>query len=475
MKQTKIICTIGPATESEEMLRKLYNAGMNIARLNMSHGKHEWLEQIIGRIKKLNKELPLPIGILLDTQGPEIRTGDIEGTLELKENQIVLFAVEGSEHYSDAIFHIHYADLIPTMRIGDIMKVDNGLINLEVVEKDENNQFMRCKVLDGGPIKSKRHVNLPGLRVNLPSITSKDKDDISFGVKNGIDFIALSFVREGSDVKELRKLLEELPGKDNNKIKIISKIENHEGVDNFDEILEESDGVMIARGDLGVEIDNTDLPHVQRKLVRKASEKGKRVVVATHMLESMISAPIPTRAEVTDVSNAVLEEVDAVMLSGETTVGKYPIRCVEQMSRIAEKAEAQPGLRMADNLIAATDRQSLAISAVNLSKTLSDIKGIVVITRRGVTAELIANVRPQGTKIYAFTSSRKVQQTLTLTRGVLPFCIGFSDDDTEITVQTALNILKGLDEFSAGDKVVMVSDVLTQNQWVDAIQIRFIP
>lgn len=330
MRKTKIICTIGPKTESFDQLEKLALAGMNVVRLNMSHAKHEGAARIIRAIKTLNRKLPDPVAILLDTQGPEIRTGDITGELALTTGDEITISVRDGGDVEASSIRIHYDDLVSALKIGDRITVDNGIINLEVLTKNDNGT-LGCKIIDGGILKSKRHVNLPGIRVNLPAITNKDRSDIAFGIEQEVDFIALSFVREAEDVRELKALL----GKKAGKIKIIGKIEDQSGVANLDEILQEVDGIMVARGDLGVEINLAELPNVQRKIVRRCAEEGKRVIVATHLLESMIENPIPTRAEVTDVANAIYEEVDAVMLSGETTIGKYPIRCVEQLVEIA--------------------------------------------------------------------------------------------------------------------------------------------
>jgi pyruvate kinase len=413
MQKTRIICTIGPATESYEMLRKMYDTGMDLVRLNMSHGNHESHAKVIKAIKTLNKKVAFPIPILLDTQGPEIRTGDLSTDLDLKQGTVVSITARGPMDVEESSFHIHYDDLIETVKVGDKITVDNGLINLEVLEKEE--RHMQCRVLDGGVLKSKRHVNLPGIRVNLPAITQKDEKDIVFGLSHDVDFIALSFVREVEDIRQLKQLMGNKVGK----VKIIAKIEDQEGVQNLEDIIQESDGIMVARGDLGVEINLEDLPNVQRKIVRLCAEYGKRVIVATHLLESMIQNPIPTRAEVTDVANAIYEEVDAIMLSGETTVGKHPLKCIEHLRKIATKTEAIPGLQFAKQLQRQTDKQQLAIAAVQLAEGLQ-AKGIVVITRRGIMADFVANCRPFSTNIYAFTNVSQSRRTMTLNRGVFP-------------------------------------------------------
>lgn len=465
MRKTKIICTIGPVTESFEMLKKMAEAGMDVVRLNMSHGDHASHAKVIKAIKTLNKELAHPIPLLLDTQGPEIRTGTLKNDLELKQGDIISVTARAEDVESTSL-HINYHDLINDVKIGDRITVDNGIINLEVLEKHD--RLMRCKVIDGGRLKSKRHVNLPGIRVNLPAITGKDRDDILFGMKQEVDFIALSFVREANDIRELRKLL----GNKADKIKIIAKIEDQEGVKNLDEIIAASDGVMVARGDLGVEINIEDLPNVQRKIVRLCHEQGKRVIVATHLLESMIENPIPTRAEVTDVANAIYEEVDAIMLSGETTVGKYPTKCVEYMDRISRTSERVPGLRFCNGLIKDNNKQHLAYSAVQLAEDM-EAQGIVVITRRGVMANLVTNCRPSKTTIFAFTNDSRTRRQMNLNRAVVSHRLAFSSDP-EKTLLAAFDILIRDDDLKPGDKVVVISDIIS-GLGVDAIQIRSIP
>ncbi len=467
MRKTKIICTIGPATDSYPMLEKLAHAGMDIVRLNMSHGDHESAAQVIKSIRTLNRKLKSPVAVLLDTQGPEIRTGDIADELELKNGSRITISVRDNVDVEASSIHINYDDLIDTVDVGDRITVDNGIINLEVLNKNESGT-MDCKVIDGGILKSKRHVNLPGIRVNLPAITKKDRADILFGLEQQVDFIALSFVREAEDIRELKALMGDKLGK----IKIIAKIEDQSGVQNLDEILGEVDGVMVARGDLGVEINVAELPNVQRHIVQRCAEQGRRVIVATHLLESMIENPIPTRAEVTDVANAIYEEVDAVMLSGETTVGRHPVRCVEQLVEIAESTEAFTGLGFTKNLITDIDKQNLAITAVQLAETLQ-ARGVVVITRRGFMADYVTNCHPQKTRIFAFTNDSQTRRRLILNRNLTPIRTAFSSDP-EKTLQTAFDALKQREGFVGGDKVVVISDVLA-GSGIEAIQIRHLP
>ena len=466
MRKTKIICTIGPASEGYPMLEKLAYAGMDIVRLNMSHGDHESAAKVIKSIQTLNRKIAHPIAVMLDTQGPEIRTGDLVKELELKNGSVISISVRDNVDVESSSIHISYADLIDTVSVGDRITVDNGIINFEVLKKNTDGT-MKCKVIDGGILKSKRHVNLPGIRVNLPAITKKDRADIQFALEHQVDFIALSFVREAADIRELNQLL----GKKIGKIKVIAKIEDQSGVRNLVEILDAADGIMVARGDLGVEINVAEMPNVQRRIVRLCAENGKRVIVATHLLESMIENPIPTRAEVTDVANAIYEEVDAVMLSGETTIGKHPVRCVEQLVEIAQSTESISGLNFTRNLVCLNDKQHLAVTAVNLAESLSAI-GIVVITRRGYMADYVTNCHPQKTRIYAFTNDNKTRRRLILNRNLSAFRTAFSNDP-EKTLQKAFDVLKSRAGLAEGDKVVVISDILA-GSGIEGIQIRYL-
>jgi pyruvate kinase len=470
MRKTKIICTIGPATSSYEMLASMHEAGMDIIRLNMSHATHKWADRMIEHIVELNKHTPFPVGILLDTQGPEIRTGVRESDLDLKAGDEISITVRDDVNVEESSIRINYDELIETVSVGDKITVDNGLINLEVLEKDNNR--MRCMVLDGGKLGSKKHVNLPGIRVNLPAITQKDREDILFGIERELDYIALSFVREASDVLQLRELIQQHRPDKASTIKIISKIEDQQGVRNLEEIIKVSDGIMVARGDLGVEIDLAELPNTQRRIVRLCAENGKRVIVATHLLESMIENPIPTRAEVTDVANAVYEEADAIMLSGETTVGKHPIRCVRQLDAIARATEPKAGMGFTKHLVKQSDKEHLAATAVELADSLH-AKGIVVVTRHGIMANYVTNCHPQQSPIFAFTNIGVTRRIMTLNRYLFPFKIEFSKDPEE-TLARAFAELKSKVKLQTGDKVVVISDLLIDQDSV-GIQVRYLP
>ena len=463
MRKTKIVCTIGPATSTYNMLEKLADAGMNIVRLNMSHGDHRSHTEVIKQIQTLNKKRKYSIGILLDTQGPEIRTGEMNTDLSLKDGDVISVVARGGEDVEEHSLMVNYDELIEAMAVGDKLTVDNGLINLEILSKDH--RVMQCKVIDGGVLKSKRHVNLPGIRVNLPAITKKDERDILFGMELDVDFIALSFVREAADIHKLNALLGSKAGR----IKIIAKIEDQEGIRNIDSIIAAADGIMVARGDLGVEVDFWELPDIQRQILRKCAHAGKRAIVATHLLESMIENPMPTRAEVTDVANAIYEEADAIMLSGETTVGKYPLKCVETLEKIASSVEPHRGLNFTRDLIIDEPKQNLAASAVHLAESLP-AAAIVVITRRGRMANYVTNCHPRHSSIHAFTNDGRTRRQLALNRNVYAHKLALSKDP-EKTLAKAFDLLIREEHFQAGEQIVVISDTLS-GSGIDSIQVR---
>lgn len=461
-RRTKIICTIGPATASFEGLKALYEAGMNIVRINMSHSNHDSAAEIINWIKTLNRQVKYPVPVLLDTQGPEIRTGVLENPMELNSGDVVTLSVRDGDLIEQRSIHVNYTELVEVVEVGRIITVDNGLMNFRVLQKKDHQ--LTCEVIDGGTLGSRKHVNLPGVRVNLPAITAKDRDDIAFGMANDVDFIALSFVRSPDDIVELQQFL----GSKRKSTKIVAKIEDQEGVTNIHQIVAAADGVMVARGDLGIETDIADLPNVQRRIVHACARQGKRCIVATHLLESMIDNPIPTRAEVTDVANAIYEGVDAVMLSGETSVGQYPSRCVEQLSNIADRTERFPGLGYEKALEIEGDKQHVAVHAVALAESV-EAAGIIVITRRGIVADYVTAARPQHVPIFAFTNNSQTRRRLAMNRSVYAHRIAFSSDP-EKTLRRAFDVLKK--EGAAVDaKLVLISDVLA-HQPTEAIQIR---
>jgi pyruvate kinase len=382
--------------------------------------------------------------------------------MELNSGDVVTLSVRDGDLIEQRSIHVNYTELVDVVEVGRIITVDNGLMNFKVLQKKDHQ--LTCEVIDGGTLGSRKHVNLPGVRVNLPAITAKDREDITFGMENDVDFIALSFVRSPDDVKELQEFL----GSKRQTTKIVAKIEDQEGVNNIHQIVAAADGVMVARGDLGIETDIADLPNVQRRIVHACARQGKRCIVATHLLESMIDNPIPTRAEVTDVANAIYEGVDAVMLSGETSVGQYPSRCVEQLSNIANRTERFPGLGYEKALEIEGDKQHVAVHAVALAEAV-EAAGIIVITRRGITADYVTAARPQHVPIFAFTNDSQTRRRLAMNRSVYAHRIAFSSDP-EKTLQRAFEVLKK-EGVALDAKLVLISDVLA-DQPTEAIQIR---
>ena len=463
-RHTKIVCTLGPSSSSSDAIAELAKAGMNVARLNFSHGDHKSHLMVMRRIKSLNKSLNHPVSILVDLQGPEIRTGERAKVLQLHPGQTLSITVMPEDDPEEHSVFVNYKSLVDDLKVGDKVTVDNGMINLEVLAKEEFR--LRCRVLDGGPLGSRKHVNLPGIRVNLPSITDKDRRDIEFAVDQDCDFIAPSFVRSAEDVRQAREIIRAKDGH----ARVIAKIENQEGIDAFDEILAEADGIMVARGDLGVELPMEEIPVVQRAIARKCAIAGKPVIVATHLLESMMTAPMPTRAEVTDVANAVYDQVDAIMLSGETATGAHPARCVQAMERIARRIEKEPGNDFHLGRGAAGTREELARSACRLADAIG-APGIVVITRRGLLGQLVASYRPRSAIIYAFTNMSATRRKLWLLRSVVPFRMAFSSDP-EKTIRAAFARLRKNNRLLPGDPVVVISDVAAGGSRVASIQVR---
>ncbi len=462
MINTKIICTIGPASDQYPVLKEMYQAGMNIVRMNMSHGDHASHLAVIEMVRQLNQEMTYPVALLLDTQGPEIRTG--RAGMNLEEGQTIAIIVPPQKDDRDDVLFVNYPHLLSTVNIGDRITVDSGLINLKVSQKTD--EQLQCVVLDGGQIKPRRHVNLPGIHVEIAALTEKDKTDILFGIDNDIDFIALSFVRDKNAIFELRELL----GEKGKKTKIIAKIENYEGVNNLEEIIKEVDGIMVARGDLGIEVNMEDLPAIQRRIAYLCAIHGKSLIIATHLLESMIENPIPTRAEITDIANAVFEEADAIMLSGETASGKHPVKAIEYMVRTANKAEQLPGVAFAQQMIRQNDLQHIASAAVHLVEHLK-LKAIVTFSQSGRSAAIVSNCRPANIKIYAFTNSAKTQKTLILYRAVYPYLLEF-EANFEETVQNAMLELRENGDFTRGDRVVVIHEIEAYGRLVPTIQVR---
>ncbi|PAE24180.1 MULTISPECIES: pyruvate kinase [Bacillaceae] len=457
MRKTKIVCTIGPASESVEKLTQLIEAGMNVARLNFSHGDFVEHGQRIQNIREASAKTGKTVAILLDTKGPEIRTNNmVDGAVELRAGENIIISMNEVEGTAEK-FSVTYAGLIEDVDTGSKILLDDGLIGLEVTKIDKANSEIHTKILNSGTLKNKKGVNVPGVSVNLPGITEKDAQDIIFGIEQGVDFIAASFVRRATDVLEIRQLLEEHNA---SYINIIPKIENQEGVDNIEEILEISDGLMVARGDLGVEIPAEEVPLVQKKLIKKCNAQGKPVITATQMLDSMQRNPRPTRAEASDVANAIFDGTDAIMLSGETAAGSYPVEAVQTMHNIASRAESALdhkeilSNRSKDNEHNITDAigESVAHTALNL-----DVNAIITPTESGHTARMISKYRPKA-PIIAVTSNDHVSRRLSLTWGVYPQIgqkAATTDDMLDIAVEESLN--SGI--VASGDLVVITAGV----------------
>ena len=457
MRKTKIVCTIGPASESVDKLVQLIEAGMNVSRLNFSHGNHEEHAARIKNIREAASKTGKNVGILLDTKGPEIRTNDMEnGAIELTTGQECIVSMTEVLGTSEK-FSVTYDQLIDDVHPGAKILLDDGLIGLEVLSIDKSSKEIKTRVLNSGTLKNKKGVNVPGVSVNLPGITEKDAKDILFGIEQGVDFVAASFVRRASDVLEIRQLLEENNG---SSIQIIPKIENQEGVDNINEILEVSDGLMVARGDLGVEIPAEEVPLVQKDLIKKCNTLGKPVITATQMLDSMQRNPRPTRAEASDVANAIFDGTDAIMLSGETAAGQYPVEAVQTMHNIASRAEQALdhkellSARSKDTEHNITDAigQSVAHTALNL-----EVNAIITPTESGHTARMISKYRPKA-PIIAATSNDHVLRRLALVWGVYPQ-LGQKAETTDEMLAVAVEESVNSGLVSHGDLVVITAGV----------------
>ena len=455
MKKTKIVCTIGPASESFETLKELMSLGMNVCRLNFSHGNHEEHLKRIENIKKAREELKLPVAIMLDTKGPEIRLGDFS----VEQIQLSIgdtFTLTTREVLGDqSQVSVSYKDLPKDVHIGGHILIDDGLVNLKIVDITDTDII--TEVLNYGILKSRKGVNVPGAKINLPSITEKDYEDLVFGIENGIDFVAASFIRKADDVINIRKILEENGGGD---VQIISKIESQEGVDNLAEILNASDGIMVARGDLGVETKTELMPLVQKDIIRKANMSGKPVITATQMLDSMIRNPRPTRAEVTDVANAIIDGSDAIMLSGETAAGSYPVEAVRVMSEIAMSTENSKDFKDSTKVrttwVDGYTTSSISHATRDLAEQLG-ASAILTATTTGSTSRAVSRLRPN-MRIIAATYDESVMRKLALSWGVYPVISEMCDSTDEVIDKS---IKAGLEEnlVKQGDLIVITAGV----------------
>ena len=464
MRKTKIICTLGPATGHTDVLRQLIEQGTDVFRLNMSHADHCSAREVVPRIRQLAEEARRPVAILLDTQGPAIRTGDLKINLDLKADDILELTVGDAESERPYSVHVNYDGLVDDVAVGDTVLVDNGMIRLVVLEK--RGKRIRCKVITPGRLGSRRHINLPGVHVNLPPLTEKDLADISLGAELGVDFVALSFVRQKSDLDELRGVLFEK----RSKALIIAKIEDQLAVRAIADMINGADAIMIARGDLGIECPMEELPIIQRRIVKCCIRLGKPVIVATQMLESMITNPLPTRAEITDVANAVFEQADAIMLSGETSVGRYPVECVRVLDRVALRIERSGGAGYAESAILEDKRQKTVASAVVLANSLGRAK-IIVFTRHGAMARYVSNLRPENAPIFAFTPSEEVCRQLSICWGIYPVKISFTEDPNA-TIETAEKFLREAKLTAPGDQLVIIGDLRAGEERIDSVQLR---
>jgi pyruvate kinase len=464
MRKTKIICTLGPATEKTETIRKLIARGADVFRLNMSHAQREWVREIVPRIRKLADEANRSVGILLDTQGPAIRTGPLKTPLELRKGDVLEFTVRHARKTQKKSVEVNYDKFANDVSVGDTVLVDNGLIKFIVVDKKKNRVL--CKVITPAALGSRRHINLPGVHVSLPALTKKDIADVALGAQLGVDFVALSFVRKADDLAELRDLLT----RKRSKAQVLAKIEDQAAVESIEDIIKTADVVMVARGDLGIEVPMEELPIIQRRIVKSCIRLGKPVIVATHLLESMIKNRVPTRAEITDVANAVFEQADAIMLSGETSIGQYPVECVEVLNRVATRIERSGGAGYAKDAILEDGRQKTVASAVVLANSLARSK-IIVFTRHGRMARNTSNLRPERATVFAFTPSNEVRRQLSICWSVCPALIEFGEDPN-VTIETAQKYLRDQKLTSAGDNLVVISDVRARDALVDCVQLR---
>lgn len=467
MRKTKIVATLGPATSSPEMIGALIDAGVNIFRLNMSHAPHDWVRKVAAAIRAASDARQKHIGILMDTQGPAIRTGDLSVPLNLKPGQKFTLTVRGERSEEEHSVDVNYANFVNDISVGDVVLFDNGAIEMKVLAKSGNK--VECEVLTAGTLGSRRHINLPGVKVSLPALTAKDIMDVKLGLELEVDFIALSFVREARDLLQLKEHFTDAK----HRPLVVAKIEDQEAVKNLEAIIAEADAIMVARGDLGIEIPYEELPIVQRRIVKACLRVGKPVIVATHMLESMIESPMPTRAEVTDVANAIFEQADAIMLSGETTVGKYPLKCIEVFDRIAKRIERSGGAKFYEQAELTQARQKVVKSAVVMANELK-AEAILVFTRHGSMARYAGWLRPYHSTVYGLCARDSVARGLALSWGVTPMVIPFDLINPQNTIETALKLMIEQGHLKKGQTVVIIGSILSGDQIIDAVQMRVV-
>lgn len=454
MRRTKIVCTIGPSSDSVETIKMMIESGMNVARLNFSHGIHEEHAVRVGAVRQAAGELGTVVAIMLDTKGPEIRTGVIEGDkITLSAGKRIVLTTEEIKGNSERL-SVSYQGLPQDIRPGSRILLADGLIELQAISV-EGTEIL-CNIVNGGEIGSRKNVHLPGVNVNLPAVTDKDVSDIKFAVEQGFDFIAASFIRSAADVIAVKRVLEQ----NNSDIQIIAKIENHQGVENIDEILKVADGIMVARGDMGVDIATEEVPLIQKMIIQKCNRVGKPVITATQMLESMINNPRPTRAEATDVANAIFDGTDAIMLSGETAAGKHPVEAVQMMDRIAVRTERALGFEelLGRKEISPLQTVTDAISHATCSTALNlGAKAIITSTKSGHTARMVSKYRPKS-RIIAVTPKMDVVRRLSLIWGVMPLLVAeTSGTDEMIAAATQASLAANL--ITGGDLVVITAGI----------------
>ncbi len=465
-RHTKVVFTIGPATADEAILEQLLNVGVDVCRLNMAHASHQWTRETIAKVRKVCDRVGRHIAIMMDVKGPEIRTGDVKEELHLEKGETFDFYVgSGGRDPEVRGVTVNYPGFVKDVHPGDMVLVDSGLIRMRVV--DVNDERVRCEVRIPGPMGNRRHINLPGIKVNLPCLTKKDREDILVGIECGVDIYALSFVREPDDLDIMRRFISE----HESKAQIIAKIEDQSAINNLDQIILASDGLMVARGDLGIEIPYETLPLIQHRAVKTCLRMGKPVIVATHMLESMITSPMPTRAEITDVANAVIEQADCVMLSGETTVGKYPVECVDVLNRIIGAMEGANAELYNKSIPLKTPKALMLRSAVTLASEIENA-AIIAFTRNGYITQMLSALRPRKSPVFGFTDRPHVFKSMLMLWGVEPFHMEFNDEDPEATIQEAIKRLREGGWVSSGQRIVVVSNALASSRLIDIIQLR---
>ncbi len=464
MRKTRIICTLGPVSESSEIIEQMILAGTDAFRLNMSHAKHEWVREIVPRVCAIARKNKRSVGILLDTQGPAIRTGVLEKHLQLAVGDTLEITIGDAKATKPNSITVNYDGLIDDVSVGNVVLLDNGLMQVRVEEKKDNR--IRTAVLTAGTLGSRRHINLPGVHVNLPALTEKDLADVALGIELKVDFVALSFARKKEDLDQLRRVLR----KGGSSALVVAKIESASAVKDLDKMIRAADIILVARGDLGIECPMEDLPIIQRRIVKRCLRIGKPVIVATQMLESMIENPLPTRAEVTDVANAVFEQADAIMLTGETTSGRYPVECVEVLDRVALRIERSGGAGYGKEALLEDARQKIVAAAVALADSLQCPK-IVVFTRHGTTARYVSNLRPGHAPIFAFTPNEIVCRQLSICWGVFPILLEFTGDPN-VTIDAAEEHLRTANWINPNDNLIVLSDVRAGQELVDCVQLR---